>query len=123
MTEQEIFDTVVNHLRTMPGRSMARSVNFCAYRGDNGNKCAVGVLLTDEEYSDMGGNLIESSGVHHLATYKKFPAHLKPHVELLGHLQHIHDNAYNWNGDTFTGELALAALAKDFNLTYTEPQK
>lgn len=52
MTNQEVFEKVVRHLRAqgekslMPGCSVA-----CAYRGENGRKCAVGCLIADEHYA------------------------------------------------------------------------
>lgn len=50
MTKQEIFDTVAKHLLTQMERSESRK--GCLYRGPNGLKCAVGVLIKDEFYSE-----------------------------------------------------------------------
>lgn len=46
MTLQEIFDTVVTHLRKQGERAMVvhdAALNGCAYRGDRGTMCAAGV--------------------------------------------------------------------------------
>ncbi len=51
MNTQEIFTKVATHLLTQNAKSLANSI--CAYRGDNGLKCAVGVLIADEHYSPM----------------------------------------------------------------------
>lgn len=48
MTNQEIFDRVYVHLLTQNAKSEA-SIG-CAYRGDNGRKCAIGCLIPDEVY-------------------------------------------------------------------------
>lgn len=53
MNAQEIFDTVVTHLRAQGCKSkgpIKGQVTACAYRGDNGLKCAVGILIPDEDY-------------------------------------------------------------------------
>lgn len=51
MTTQEIFDTVARHLLTQGARSMVPDgPRMCAYRGAEGRKCAVGVLIKDEFY-------------------------------------------------------------------------
>jgi len=62
-TTQEIFTQVATHLLTQNAKSLAL-VNLtsdeksCAYRGDNGMKCAAGCLIADEEYNPamMEGN-------------------------------------------------------------------
>lgn len=53
MTRQEIYDIVKQHLLTQGVRSQKESSVFgaeCAYRGDNGLKCAVGALIPDSLY-------------------------------------------------------------------------
>lgn len=50
MTKQEIFDTVVKQMAAQNFlRSLAGGVG-CAYRGENGTKCAAGTLITDANY-------------------------------------------------------------------------
>lgn len=54
MTAQEIFDKVTTHLLTQNRQSRKDIFNTgyesCAYRGDDGLMCAVGVLIPDELY-------------------------------------------------------------------------
>ena len=57
MTLQEIYDKVVNHLRTQNAKSLSFVCDTdehasCAYRGDGGLKCAAGCLITDELYDN-----------------------------------------------------------------------
>lgn len=49
---QNTFNTVSAHLLNQNERSLAdyHSKQGCAYRGENGLKCAVGALITDEFY-------------------------------------------------------------------------
>lgn len=54
---QEIFDTVATHLIKQGGPAMNVRGTDCAYRAQDGKMCAVGCLMTDEEYtSDFEGN-------------------------------------------------------------------
>lgn len=49
MTNQEIFDKVLNHLRQQ-GKQCKGAVD-CLYRGPDGMKCAVGCLIDDEHFN------------------------------------------------------------------------
>lgn len=55
-THQQIFDQVARHLLTQKKKSLSDqfsrggSSQICAYRGDEGRKCAAGVLIGDSEY-------------------------------------------------------------------------
>ena len=49
MTGQEIFDSVLAHLRKQGDASLNAS-GKCAYRGEGGTACAVGCLIPDELY-------------------------------------------------------------------------
>lgn len=55
MTNQEAFDTVARWLlRDGFTKSETRDTDgviWCVYRAPNGNKCAIGVLLPDSEYT------------------------------------------------------------------------
>ena len=58
MNRQEIFDKVANHLLTQNAQAetfvsneSGAVYNICAYRTDDGLKCAVGCLIPDELYS------------------------------------------------------------------------
>lgn len=50
-SKQQTFNRVVKHLRGMTERSM-NDVIGCAYRGDDGRKCAVGCLIPDSLYDE-----------------------------------------------------------------------
>ena len=53
MNRQEIFDTVAKHLLAQMKQSKLVDQSgdaFCAYRSDDGKKCAVGALIPDELY-------------------------------------------------------------------------
>lgn len=67
-TNQSAFDKVARHLLKQGRKSLLskkklqairdssiepESVSRCAYRGEGGAKCSIGVLISDEEYSPL----------------------------------------------------------------------
>jgi hypothetical protein len=57
---QEIFNKVKKHLLTQARPSLRQTLANaveCAYRGDDGTKCAVGCLITDEAYAMYGAEI------------------------------------------------------------------
>lgn len=59
MTDQEVLDTIMNGLRKQGIKSL-NGGGGCAYRGLNGTKCAVGMLIPDEDYTtSMEGTLYD----------------------------------------------------------------
>lgn len=120
---QEVFDTLVNHLRNQKARSI-RTVKYIkrdeiesALRGDNGLKCPAGALITDEEYKvDMEGVCFGS-----LLNLKTTPQSLKD--RLLEHTSLV--DCMNWIHDWFAVEKweeEFAGIARDLKLTYNKPK-
>ena len=50
MTNQQVFDTCLTHLRAQGRRSTDPISGFCMYRGPDGLKCAIGALIPDTAY-------------------------------------------------------------------------
>ena len=109
MNRQQTFDTVVAHLRKQ-GKQATIDGHGCAYRGDNGTKCAVGCLIPDSEYREefegwpVGGVMGQCMA-------------LQDHdVDLLASLQRVHDAnlPYDW-------EKRFQTVAKMYGLTYESP--
>jgi hypothetical protein len=118
MTNQEAFDKMMKHLRSLSGQSLNRH-GFCAY---NGSMCAIGVLMTDEEQQDYGGyyedveNLLrEMEGADRDSMLRGLDLHL------LVAMQSLHDSKINWSGVSFKSEDEAEAIAKDYGLIYTKP--
>lgn len=115
-TAQEIFDTVVNHLRQQGETALSEDEQICAYRGRNGTKCAAGILIPDEMYSPK----MEGHGIDTLLNGGLIPSPLREEFshnrKLVNQLQFIHDgrNIHNW-------EDGFARVAQAFNLQYTPP--
>lgn len=98
MDAQEIFDTVWHAMKAQ-GRQSLNGSGSCVYHGEDGEKCAVGCLITDEEYKvEMEYGLDGYSAVSDLKAVGLLPGRLVPHLELLEDLQSAHDKAvrYFW---------------------------
>lgn len=104
MTKQEIFNTVCKHLIDQ-GQTSKGDDYYCAYRGDNGLKCAVGCLIKDECYSPTleGSSVLQALVVRALVCSSVVDepdneddeddeASLTPEIMLLRKLQSVHDN-------------------------------
>lgn len=81
---QEQYDIVVEHLLTMPRRSFDVHINGCAYRTPDGNRCAAGVLIRDEDYDPA----MEQQNIETLIGEQS--------GNMLSVLQRFHDATGNW---------------------------
>lgn len=85
MDSREIVSVVTQHLMAQGTRSGIG--NRCAYRGEQGLMCAVGVLIPDSEYResmDYGISQLED-------VWRECPTLQKISRRLLSELQGIHD--------------------------------
>lgn len=104
-TEQEVFDQVAEHL--LKQNAQSKHDLGCAYRGNNGLKCAAGCLIADDEYSEK----FENRGWAVLV--RNIPNFPKRHSKLIQKLQSIHDthSPKHW-------PIYLQKLAREYRLTY-----
>lgn len=98
MTPQEIFNKVATHLFTQGTRAMLDpecESGQCMYRGPNGSKCAVGVLIPDKLYRKN----METFTINGLLDDEKvvLPAWMAENRELLWSLQSTHDRHLAWD--------------------------
>lgn len=108
MKIQELFDTVATHLLTQKKR--ATNTHGCAYRGENGLKCAVGCLIPDSKYDpELEGSCASARAVAKAAGLRGEQQRL-----LAEKLQAVHDDDHpsTWHG-------ALHRVAAEFNLKTT----
>lgn len=98
MTKQEIYTTVVQHLRKQ-GEKSGETSPTCRYRLEKNGRvlqCAIGCLIPDEYYDPE----MEDSKIWATSAGRKFLEEVlgvSPQdaiVEFLGELQTIHDNFY-----------------------------
>ena len=69
----EQFDLVAKHLLTQGSQSLAADGRSCMYRGENGTKCAIGVVIADEFYDPS----FEGASVCILYASPGVPIHIK----------------------------------------------
>lgn len=91
MTKQEIYDTVCAHLAKQKTRSM--TMDSCSYRGEDNKSCAVGCLITNDEYDEEMDSIHLITGVREI--FERYP-HVANRIgmdnlPLLGRLQVAHD--------------------------------
>ncbi len=120
MTPQEIFDTCAAHLLSQGKRSylskqQAKNLNLdlanvsCAYRGENNCKCAIGILIPDNEYlEEMEGKI--PNAIKNLLN-PDLKEIFSVNYKLLFKLQGIHDSE-----DPSKWEEKLKSLAKEYGL-------
>lgn len=84
--KQETFDLVAKHLLQQNAQSMHPQTHICAYRGCDGRKCAIGVLIPDELYTeDLEGLAASHPRIANLLR------DLDHDVALCADLQRVHD--------------------------------
>ncbi len=104
-TEQEVFDQVCSHLLTQNKKSQL-SASTCAYKNEEGLKCAAGCLISNEEYDKT----MEGHSWSSLVRAKLVP---KCHEVLISRLQLIHDNVQVEYWESYFKD-----SAKEFHLDY-----
>lgn len=122
MTNQEAFDKMMAHLRSLPERSTyPRSAGMeCAY---NGTMCAVGVLMSEAEQLHFGAS---RGGVRALLREMQAAGYTSVlhalDVGLLVKMQGLHDEVYNWDSTGLTNEERASKIAELSGLVYTPPR-
>jgi len=100
----DVFNHVIDHLRKQGFQSLFGERATCAYRGDRGAMCAVGVLIADDEYDFS----LENKGITLLVEQNLLNPDLKkriaPNLEMLIDLQEFHDNFLEYQNGAFTGD-------------------
>lgn len=119
LNAQQVFDRVWNHFIVEKGPpSYREDIRRCAYRGEEGARCAAGLFIPDEEYHE---------GLEMHASDTK---EVKPHLErmsavasrLLSRLQAAHDVCAlgeNRGAGRFLPslEIRMRDVAKKYDLT------
>ena len=71
---------------------------YCAYRGENGDKCAVGLFIPDNLYTedmDNGDKFQNTDVLHILERYPELNNYLPLESEALMDFQKIHDKSFS----------------------------
>lgn len=109
-TNQEAFDAVVRHLRTMPYRAYANQA--CCYWQSDGPSCAIGAITVNPQLlqrENTGVDWLISDGILDPGTVD---------LRLLMRLQTLHDTEMNWLDDSVFVEWDEAReIARTFRLS------
>ena len=109
---QTAFDTVVAHLRLQKKRSAKPGTNVCMYRGPDGTKCAVGVLIPDDQFDP-------TKEIQHISyLHSTIPALQGIDLDFLCEVQRVHDSAVNWDESGFTAWDLLEQTAAQYDLIF-----
>lgn len=109
MNKQQLFDKVATHLLTQMKQS--KDGQSCVYRSPNGNKCAVGCLITDEYYSRrLEGFNVNDDAVKD-AVIGSVGRLSEASFNMLYHLQAVHDE---YAPEEWRAQLKI--LAKDWKV-------
>lgn len=114
MNQQRIYERVRDHLLTQNAKSQVNLPVQCLYRGPAGRKCAVGCLITDENYDEAleGHGLGYEDDIVLNAVEASIDDTLgDSDILLLNCLQRVHDNV-----EVSQWPAALAVVAEMFGL-------
>lgn len=107
---QNLFNTILEHLRAQGRKSLSYD-GFCAYRGIEGTKCAVGVVIPDKEYY---------RGYEGIPVWKL--ENLFPDWKIRKFLQDCQSYLHDSQDDNLRGlEIEAELIAKKWGLTYVRP--
>jgi hypothetical protein len=91
MNDQEIYETVKQHLLTQNSKAIVfdGENQSCAYRTPDNKKCAVGCLIKNEFYFP----LIEGKEIYNNLVKDSLILSVKylPNMSMMNALQHLHD--------------------------------
>lgn len=97
----EALNVIVKNLKA--GATQSLNAKNCAYRGENGAKCFIGMLIPDEVYDpqldQMGCTVTDlANGFLYFKPIQiDYPADSKTKIKVMQMLQSIHDDPRNWN--------------------------
>lgn len=127
MNKQEVFNKVANHLLTQNKKSWSDEIFDCAYKNNEGLKCAIGCLISDENYyPELESCCIDSEELHKaiiksgisLKIYKNDIYYPGGDLLFLYELQKIHDN---FEPDVWRGKLSKFAEKWEFDELQISP--
>lgn len=116
---QDAFDIALNGIRKQNYKRSLKKEDFCAYRGKNGLRCALGHMIPNKLYKSGMEGLTPACSL-----FRDFPE-LGVYLEnvdvgLLTNLQCAHDSYLTY--EKWDYEDRMKEIAKDWGLTYEQPK-
>lgn len=125
LTLQQVFDRALQGIHDQDYQQSLKggTQGACAYRGENGRKCAIGHCIDDDELAERMDYFDKGTGIETLMEARlSFPElHVifdVKHVLELRRLQRIHDGSHN--KDQFLTR--MWQFAQENNLTFNLPE-
>lgn len=117
MNSQEVFNHGVKHLLTQGKKSLNQN-GCCAYRGEDGLKCAIGAFIQDKHYHSGLEKVIGPYDGVWTSCIMSGVENSKENRDILFSLQQIHDCFFpsEWEGE-------LRMIAAGWNLSFPENWK
>jgi hypothetical protein len=126
---QAVFNFIINHLRKQ-GKQATDVKGGCVYRTDDGEACAVGCLIPEDEYHSkfegepvnrysqkMIGGKYEEDVENEITNWVRSKGY---DSKLLCELQWLHDDVHNWEPENdWIKEDAIQRYAEKLELTYS----
>lgn len=118
MDKQAIFNTVWNHFIAEGNPPSISAEGRCRYRTEDGKKCAIGILIPDELYSEA----LEGSSAKGICDFADIRAALDVHdstdINYLNQIQFAHDGAAADHRAEFAQyvKVKMQEIGKDFGL-------
>lgn len=110
-SDQKAFDKMCKHLASMSERCIDKEKGYCVYLREDGSRCVVGALLSDEEIKKVG-----DEGVEEIQEFYVSLDHIN--TELLMDMQMIHDSYSNWSEKGFVKWEYVKRTAEQYGLEY-----
>lgn len=92
MNKQEIFDECLNKMRAQ-GKPGMHATKTCAYLAKDGSKCAIGILLTQEQLEKVKDYVCSVTALPKEILQERFGDLDVKERRFLADLQHAHDAA------------------------------
>lgn len=113
LTYKDAIQLVTRRLEDGKGRAVRSATNDCCtyYRDADGNRCAIGALLTKRQALTARAHMLSAVGV-----LKRFPERFRFATDVLAEqfmvdLMRLHDTEENWKGNRFVAVNSLARVA------------
>jgi len=122
VSAQAVWEKVTNHLLQQGVASVSNMTGGCAYYGEDGTKCAIGVLIPKEEYTPN----VEGVPIRNLFDKYYCPPSLlklRECSDLLDELQRAHDVYYNRKTLRKEWYLRLVNIGRQYQLDTSSIEK
>lgn len=117
--QDELIEYVIDGLVAQQDFAWSDALRICRYRDEQGNKCAIGLLIPDELY-DVA---IEGGGVLDVLAHLKIRDVPMSMIEIASTLQRMHDSAAERRtAPGLTLEMLLVAAQREAETVMEDPE-